>query len=79
MKNSLTDLQDVLFDQLDRLSEIEKDDDTLTFELNRSKAITSISKEIIDSKRLMLEVTKYADECNMPKKEMPENLRLEIQ
>lgn len=78
MKNSLTDLQNVLFDQLDRLADAMKDDE-VAFEINRSKAMTSVSKEIIDSKRLMLEITKYADDCNMPKKEMPENLRLEVQ
>lgn len=79
MKNSLTDLQNVLFDQLDRLSEITKDDDIAAFEINRTKSLTSISKEIIDSKRLMLEITKYADDCNMPKKEIPTNLRLEVE
>lgn len=77
MNNSLTNLNETLFEQLSRLNSAKTQDD-LAFELNRAKAITGISKEIIDGKRLMLEITKHADDCNLPTKEMPQTLRLEL-
>lgn len=75
--STLTELNQKLFDQLMRLDG-KLSPEQLAFEFNRAKIVMGISKEIIDNKRLMLEITKHADECNLPKKELPETLRLEL-
>jgi hypothetical protein len=55
MKNKLTHLNDHLFAQLERVSDEDLTPDQLTTELNRSKAVTSIAKEIVSNARLALD------------------------
>lgn len=64
MKNNLNDLNNYLFEQLERLNddeELEKDG-VLDKELKRAKAITGISTAIVNNAKLVLDVKKYADE-----------------
>ncbi len=74
---TLTDLNNRLFEQLDRISG-DLNQTQLRDECHRAKAITGIAKEIIDNKRLMLEITKHADECNLPSKMLPASLSSEL-
>jgi hypothetical protein len=74
---TLTDLNNRLFDQLDRISG-DLNREQLQDECNRAKIVMGISKEIIDNKRLMLEITKHADECNLPAKSLPLSLSSEL-
>lgn len=62
MSNKLTDLHNHLFAQLERLGNAELKDEDLNKEINRSKAITSISKEILDNAKLNLEAAKFTAE-----------------
>ncbi len=55
MKNKLTDLNNHLFAQLERLSDEELSKDELQMEIERTKAITGVSKEIIGNGRLILD------------------------
>jgi hypothetical protein len=55
MKNTLTDLNNHLFAQLERLSEESLSVDQLAFEAERSKSLTIISRTIIDNARLVLD------------------------
>jgi hypothetical protein len=55
MKNTLTDLNNHLFAQLERLSEESLSVDQLAFEAERSKSLTIISRTIVDNARLMLD------------------------
>jgi hypothetical protein len=55
MKNKLTNLNDHLFCQIERLSDECISDKELEKEICRSKAITSVSKEIINNARLVLD------------------------
>ena len=48
-KNTLSDLNNHLFAQLERLGEEDIDQEQLKIEVNRSKAMNSIAKNIIDS------------------------------
>lgn len=55
MKNKLTDLNNHLFAQMERLSNEELKGDDLKEELQRSKAVTSVSREIVANARLALD------------------------
>jgi hypothetical protein len=77
MKNTLTDLNSILFEQLSRISG-DMTREQLADECARTKVVTSLSKEIIDTKRLMLEITKHADECMLPTKSLPIGLSNEL-
>lgn len=60
MSNNLTDLNNHLFQQLDRLGE-EKKGEELKDEIERAKAVGTIAKNIIDNGRLVLEAEKFRD------------------
>ncbi|NDL64235.1 hypothetical protein [Acerihabitans arboris] len=55
MKNSLSDLNNHLFAQLERLSEESLAGEKLKEEICRTKAVTAVSKEIIANARLVLD------------------------
>jgi hypothetical protein len=55
MKNKLSDLNDHLFAQLERLSDESITPEKLTLEIERSKAITLISNQAISNARLVLD------------------------
>lgn len=73
MKNTLGDLNNHLFMQLERLNEEELQGEKLREEVLRSKAITDIARNIIDNSKVVLESEKFkADvlgrtECECPK------------
>jgi len=54
MKNKLTDLNDHLFAQLERLGDEDLDAEGLEREINRSKAITHVAKEVISNANTVL-------------------------
>ncbi|MEZ8616027.1 hypothetical protein AB6D33_09250 [Vibrio splendidus] len=62
MKNKLADLNNHLFAQMERLSDEDITDDKLNEEISRSKAITTVSKQIIDNARLALDAQKFRTE-----------------
>ena len=61
MKNTLGDLNNHLFMQLERLSDEDVKGEQLTEEIERSKAITNIAKEIIANGTLVLQAKKLQD------------------
>lgn len=64
IKNSLRDLNNILFEQLERLNDDEalKDDENFEREMKRSKAITSIASQIVQNGNLSLRACQYAAE-----------------
>lgn len=54
MKNSLNDLNAYLFEQLDRLSNDDLQGEELEQEIERSKALNSIGRTIVDNASTML-------------------------
>ena len=62
MKNKLTDLNDHLFAQLERLNDEDLTDDQLNKEIQRSKALTDVAKPIIANAQLILDAQKHLDE-----------------
>lgn len=59
MKNKLTDLNNHLFAELERLSDEELTGEELNEEINRAKAITQISTQIIQNGALALKAEQF--------------------
>lgn len=75
MRNKLTDLNDHLFAQLERLSDEDLSDEQLEKEIERSKAVTDISKSIISNASLRLDAMKLkADHMGLNKDDFPKLL-----
>lgn len=55
MKNKLTDLNNHLFAQLERLGDEDLNEEQLQTELERTKAISSVAKNIVENGRLLLD------------------------
>lgn len=62
MKNKLTDLNDHLFAQLERLSDEDLAGDALSTEIGRSEAIVQVSEQIISNAALVLKARMAAEE-----------------
>lgn len=65
MKNKLTDLNDHLFAQIERLGDEELTKDNLDEEINRTKAITSVANQIISNARVALDAEQLKQEYAM--------------
>ena len=61
-RNTLGDLNNHLFAQLERLNDEEITGEELEKEIERSKAVASIAKEIILNARVVLDAKKYSTE-----------------
>lgn len=64
MKNKLSDLNNYLFEELERLNDDEElqDENKLKRELERSKAITSVSQQIISNANVVLKAKIHCDQ-----------------
>ncbi|NRG44214.1 hypothetical protein HRF87_05485 [Bacillus sp. CRN 9] len=62
MRNSLGDLNNHLFAQLERLSDEEIVGERLTEEIERAKAVTSVANQIISNGTLVLQAQKFHTE-----------------
>lgn len=62
MKNTLIDLNNHLFEQIERLNDEELDDNSLEKEIKRTKAMASLATNIIDNARLALDSQKFVEE-----------------
>lgn len=58
MKNSLQDLNNHLFAQLERLSDEDLSDEKLNIEINRAKAMVDVAGKILENANITLEITK---------------------
>lgn len=62
MKNTLGDLNNHLFAQLERLNDENLKGDELKEEINRAKAVTAVASQVISNGSLVLEAQKWVDE-----------------
>ena len=61
-RNTLGDLNNHLFEQMERLNNDDLTTDELETEMNRTKGMVSISKNIIDNAKTVLDAKKHMDE-----------------
>lgn len=62
MQNTLGDLNNHLFAQIERLGDEELKGEALQEEINRSKSITTIAQQIISNGNLVLQAEKFKAE-----------------
>lgn len=62
MKNTLNDLNNYLFESIERLNDDSLNDEQLDKEIKRSEAVQKIAKTIVDSGTLALQAKKHLDE-----------------
>lgn len=62
MKNNLTDLNNYLFESIERLTDDSLTDEELQKEIRRAEAVKDVAATIIDNGRLALQVKKHLDE-----------------
>lgn len=76
MKNSLTDLNNYLFEQLERLmdDEVCSDDEKTKMELAKTETICKVANTIIHNADVQLSAMKFRKENEMLKTEMPQML-----
>lgn len=74
MKNTLGDLNNHLFAQLERLSDEDMTGDKLLEEINRAKAVTSVASQIISTGSLVLEAKKLVDDRMNADTQLPKML-----
>ncbi len=76
MKNTLSDLNDHLFAQLERLGNESMSTEQMAIELERAKSITQVANQIVNNGRLVLDaqvkMSDIMDSRDMPK--MPKML-----
>lgn len=77
MGNKLTDLNEQLFIQLQRLNDPKLKDTRLLEEIERSKAVSNISREIISNGRLILDSKKHFDSLGIKVEHQPDLLKIE--
>jgi len=73
-KNKLTDLNNHLFEQLERLNDDDLTNDELDKEIGRSKAIGSVAQHIISNANLSLSAEKFKAEYGLDKNDVSQLL-----
>jgi hypothetical protein len=68
MKNKLSDLNNHLFEQIERLNDDDLKGDDLTAEIRRAQAMCNVAGQIISGGRLVLDAAKASDELPGVKK-----------
>ena len=77
MKNKLSDLNNHLFEQLERLNDEKMTNEELEKEIHRSKAITSVSQAIVNNASLILNAQKHIDEYGASRTNLESILKIE--
>ena len=74
MKNTLTDLNNYLFETLERLIDDDLTEEDFQREITRSEAVTSVAETIIHNGELSLKALKHVEEYGTaldPNKKLP--------
>lgn len=71
MRNKAIDLNNHLFEQLERLNDEDLTGAKLQEEIERSRAVVSVSRQIIDNGKLILAAKKHIDEVGANNEDLP--------
>lgn len=78
IKNTLTDLNNYLFEALERINDDNLSEENLEKEIKRAEATNKVAKTIIDNAQIQLQAMKHMDEYgynqNKGEKAIPEML-----
>lgn len=74
-RNKITDLNNHLFAQLEKLNDDELTPEQIDQECKRAKAMSSIASQILQSSKLTLEALKLVNEDKVNSKHIPELLQ----
>lgn len=77
MKNNLTDLNNYLFEELERIMDDDLSQEELDREIKVSKQVVSVSQTIINNANLLLQAKKHFDNQGNKNNEIAPLLRLE--
>lgn len=77
MKNKLSDLNNHLFAQLERLGDEDIKGDELKDEIERGKSMASVAKEIVSNAKLALDVAVKYDDMSQNAKQHVDGMLLE--
>ena len=71
MKNTLTDLNNYLFETLERLTDDELTDEQMQREILRSEAVTRVAQTVISNGELTLKAMRHVEEYGRGEKTLP--------
>lgn len=77
MNNTLTALNNYLFEELERLNDNSLSPEQLKQEIDRSRAVTQVSQQIVNNGKLALSAIRCANECLAPNEKLPPMLEVE--
>lgn len=72
-KNKLSDLNDHLFAQLERLNDENIKGEDMEQEIRKSKAVTAVAAQIVNNARVTLEAVSLAANGKVDSHKLPEN------
>ena len=75
-KNTLLDLNNHLFAQLERLGDEDLTSEDIKKEMNRAKALNGVAKNIIDNAKLSLDAAEFAYKKLSGDRKMPDQFLL---
>ena len=76
MKNKLSDSNNHLFEQLERLNDEDLNEEQLTKEIGRAKAITDVANSIINNAKVVLDASKFLEDSGFPVSASQETVKL---
>lgn len=71
MRNNLSDLNNHLFAELERLSDEDLTEDELEKEIKRAEAITGVAEQVINNADTVLKGVKIQNECGGITRDVP--------
>ena len=76
-RNKLTDMHNILMEQLERLNDDDLTDEELQAEIKRSRAMADISAQIVDNARVNIEAAQFQADYNRETPVLPKMLGIE--